>query len=226
VKRLLVFSVLYAVKLVSRLFYRHDLRWLGDPPADKWRNVRLVAFLNHTSLFEPVFLGGVPTSFLWDVAKRGVVPAADKTIDRPLVGLFYRFVARDVVPISRRRDETWTGMLGRVGENSMVLMAPEGRMMRPTGLDKHGRPMTVRGGIADILEAMGEGRMLVASSGGLHHVQVPGGWPKVFKTVKATLELLDIGAYRRRLLETFGESGFRDAVKADLERRRDENRPE
>jgi hypothetical protein len=36
----------------------------------------------------------------------------------------------------------------------MVLMAPEGRMKRADGLDAHGQPMTVRGGIADILEVV------------------------------------------------------------------------
>ena len=97
------------------------------------------------------------------------------------------------------------------------------RMKRATGLDSDGKPMTVRGGIADILETMGEGRMLIAYSGGLHHVQSPGDrFPRLFRTVRLRLEVVDIGAYRNARLEESGAKGFRRAVVADLERRRDE----
>ena len=82
--------------------------------------------------------------------------------------------------------------------------------------------MTVRGGIADILESIGEGRMLIGYSGGLHHVQAPGErWPRLFKTIRIRLELLDIGTYRRELMEQAGREGFKRAVVEDLERRRD-----
>jgi len=80
---------------------------VGDVPKDPWKNLGLVAFLNHTSLFEPVFLGGVPNSFVWRLAAHGVVPAADKTTERPLVGLVFRFVAHHVIAITRERDHTW-----------------------------------------------------------------------------------------------------------------------
>ena len=40
-----------------------------------------------------------------------------------------------------------------VGQGDVVVvLSPEGRMKRKNGLDKHGRPMTVRGGIGDILD--------------------------------------------------------------------------
>ena len=56
-------------------------------------------------------------------------------------------------------------------------------MKRRNGLDSQGQPMTVRGGIADILEAIPSGPMLIAYSGGLHHVQAPGETlPAVFRT--------------------------------------------
>ena len=64
----MVFSSLMTIKYLSRLFYRHDFAWVGDVPPHPWRNIRLVVFLNHTSLFEPVFLGGVPNGFLWRLA--------------------------------------------------------------------------------------------------------------------------------------------------------------
>jgi hypothetical protein len=108
----------------------------------------------------------------------------------------------------------------------MVVILPEGRMKRANGLDSEGKPMTVRGGIADLLETMGEGRMLIAYSGGLHHVHAPGEkYPRLFKTIRMRLEVVDIGRYRTACLAEGGHRGFRRAVVADLERRRDLNCP-
>jgi hypothetical protein len=82
--------------------------------------------------------------------------------------------------------------------------------------------MTVRGGIADILETMGEGRMLLAYSGGLHHIQAPGDrFPRLFKPIRLRLEIVDMAEYRAASLEVGGPKGFRRAVVRDLERRRD-----
>jgi hypothetical protein len=149
------------------------------------------------------------------------VPAADKTIRRPLVGILFRLVARHVVPISRERDHTWVAVLQRIDPDSMVVMAPEGRMKRRDGLDSSGQPMTVRGGIADVLEALGGGRMLLAYSGGLHHIQVPGErLPRLWKRLPMRLEVVDIAAYRRGL-QAEGARDFKLAVKRDLEGRRD-----
>ncbi len=147
----MVFSVLFSLKVLSRIFYRYDFGWVGDVPPKPWKAHRVVAFLNHTSLFEPVFLGIVPTSFIWRLAAHGVVPAAEKTTGRPLVGLVFKFVAHHVIAITRERDATWFAVLNRIDPSSMVIIAPEGRMKRANGLDLNGNPMTVRGGIADIL---------------------------------------------------------------------------
>ena len=95
-------------------------------------------------------------------------------------------------------------------------------MKRPNGLDKHGNPMTVRGGIADILQALGKGSMLVAYSGGLHHVQMPGQVvPRLFRTLRMSLEELDIADYIEALGGTDDPQEFKLRVKRDLERRRD-----
>ena len=82
--------------------------------------------------------------------------------------------------------------------------------------------MTVRGGIADILEVVGSGRMLLAYSGGLHHVQIPGQLlPRPFRTIRVRVETVDIEAYCRSLREAPGGEELKRAVKVDLERRRD-----
>jgi len=223
VRSYLAFALLVGVKVFARLFYRIDMRWIGDVPADPWRHIRVTAILNHTSLYEALFAGGAPNPFLWRIARHGVIPIAQKTSERALVGRFYGLVAARVISISRERDETWSEVLRQIDPDAMVVILPEGRMKRATGLDADGNPMTVRGGIADILETIGEGRMLIAYSGGLHHVQAPGErFPRLFKTIRMRLEAVDIAAYRNALLEEGGgPKGFRRAVVKDLERRRD-----
>ena len=221
-----VFALLISLKYLSKIFYRHDFAWVGDVPRRPWHNIRLVAFLNHTSLFEPVFLGGVPNSFIWRLAAHGVIPAADKTTGRPLVGLIFKFVAHHVIPITRERDQTWFEVLNRIDPKSMVIIAPEGRMKRANGLDLHGNPMSVRGGIADIMLAMREGRMLLAYSGGLHHVQIPGHIPNVFKTVRMRLEALELSDYIADMMKRGGADEFKKNVRLDLDRRRDFYCPE
>ena len=227
-RSILVFLVLFGIKVLTRIFYRLDFQWVehpggsGDLPPDPWRQHRLVALLNHTSLYEPLFAGGCPNSFLWRLARHGVAPIASKTADRVVVGRFFRLMAQNVISITRARDETWEEVLRRIDPDAMVVILPEGRMKRANGLDSEGRPMTVRGGIADILESVGEGRMLLAYSGGLHHVQTPGETiPRLFQTLRMRLELADIGSYRRERMARYGPEGFKRAVIEDLERRRD-----
>jgi hypothetical protein len=222
VRSVLVFFILLAVKVVARTLWRIDMQWLGDPGPKPWKGLRVVALLNHTSLYEPLFAGGPPNSFIWRIARHGVVPAAEKTTGRPIVGLLFKFVARNVIPITRERDSTWSEVLNTIDPDSMVVIAPEGRMKRPNGLDSKGQPMTVRGGIADILEVIPSGPMLLAYSGGLHHVQAPGEpMPRFFKTIRMRLERVDIESYRREMMEKYGPENFKRAVREDLERRRD-----
>ena len=223
----LVYGLLVSLKFLSKLFYKQDFSWIGPVPPKPWtKDVRLVAFLNHTSLFEPVFLSMVPAGFIWKLAAHGVVPAADKTTDRPLVGLIFRFVAHHVIAITRQRDDTWFQVLSKIDPQSMVVLAPEGRMKRETGFDLHGKPMTVRGGIADILLAVKQGRMLIAYSGGLHHVQVPGRVPRIFKTIRLRVENVDIAEYIKEMMSRGGEAEFKHNVMKDLDWRRDHYCPE
>jgi hypothetical protein len=227
VRSYIVFLFLGTLRLVARLLWRCDVRWIGSPPADPWRGLRLVCLLHHTSLFEWLFIGPTPSRFIWRVARHGVIPAAEKTLRRPVVGFFFRTLAAHVVSITRERDHTWRSVLSRIDPDSMVLILPEGRMMRPNGLDAEGRPMTVRGGIADILEAIPAGPMLIAYSGGLHHVQAPGEHlPRPFRRIRLNLEWVDIAAYRDEMRRCAGtDAAFKRAVVADLEARRDRNRP-
>ena len=86
----------------------------------------------------------------------------------------------------------------QITPQSVVAILPEGRMKRKNGLDKHGKPMSIRGGIADILHHMTEGNALFVYSGGLHHIQSPGQiLPKIFKRVKVNLELINIKQYKQ-----------------------------
>jgi hypothetical protein len=221
-----VATMLTWLKFVSKVFYRFDFSFIGPTPPDPWANIRLVIFLNHTSLFEPIFLGVVPNSFIWRLAAHGVVPAADKTTGRPLVGMVFKFVAHHVIAITRQRDDTWFQVLQKIDPDSMVVIAPEGRMKRANGLDVNGKPMTVRGGVADILHAVKSGRMLIAYSGGLHHVQIPGQWPRPFKTCALRVENLEIADYIAEMIARGGEADFKKTVMKDLDARRDQFAPE
>jgi 1-acyl-sn-glycerol-3-phosphate acyltransferase len=217
----LKYPLLLAVKYAARTFYRFDVGWVGSVPENPWDSLRMVLILNHTSLYEPLFAGWVPNHFLKQLARDGVIPVADKTFCRPVVGRFFKLVAQKVVPVTRERDTTWERFVARVRANSLVILAPEGRMKRPGGLDLQGKPMTVRGGVADLLQKIPGGRMLIAYSGGLHHVQIPGQrLPKLFKTLKMRVESLDIAQYTRMIMENYGIENFKIAVIRDLEKRR------
>jgi hypothetical protein len=227
VKNRLCYTFLLGVKGLSRLFFRPEIRWIDDPGPNWWEKVHLIVLLNHTSLFEPIFLAGVENGLMRRLAEDGLVPVADKTISRPFAGPLFRLFAPDVVPITRRRDHTWEEMTDSIHENSIVVLLPEGRMVRANGLDSQGRPMTVRGGIADLLKVIPDGKILFAYSGGLHHVQIPGqGFPNLFKTIRINFEIVPLGEYREGLgLHTLDPREFKKAVVDDMTRRRDEHCP-
>ena len=219
---LVTFVLLAIVKTVSRLLFRYRVGWIAGSPETSWDEVRLVAILNHTSLYEPIFAATPPYRFLNRIARHGLVPIAEKTMNRPMVGKFFRWIAPNVVPITRRRDHTWSEFAESIEPDSLVLILPEGRMKRANGLDSQGRPMTVRGGISDILLAIPDGKMLIAYSGGLHHVQVPGQTlPRLFRTVWMNFEEISIPDYRESILAKHDHRHFKKAVVEDLERRRD-----
>lgn len=214
--------VLRTLKLWSRIFYRCEFEWMGDIPPPPWDDLRIITVMNHTSLYEWLFAGGLPDHLLVRIATRGHVPVADKTISRPFLGVFLRLLSPHMIAITREPDHTWQAVIDRLDDNSMVIIFPEGRMKRANGLDKHGKPMTARGGIADVLTAIPSGRMLIAYSGGLHHVQAPGQTlPRLFKTIRMALEFVDIEQYRNSMLEVDVAGGFRQAVREDLDARRD-----
>lgn len=209
----------------SRLFYRFETHWVNPPSPELWPEIRVFAFLHHTSLMEPLFFGAFPLAFLWDAAAKARIPGADKTMNRPIVGRFYKFFSPNTIAISRKRDESWQLFLDGVGPDVLVALAPEGRMMRPNGLDAEGKPMSVRGGIADILLRMGSGKMLLAYSGGLHHVNQPGqkGF-RLFQTLRMNFEWVDIESYLQGFDAT-EPSHLRVAIARDLEERLARHKP-
>jgi hypothetical protein len=156
-----------------------------------------------------------------DRATYGVLPVAEKTMKRP-VGLFFRFLVRHTVTVTRQRDSTWEEVLDKIDDRALVVILPEGRMKRRNGLDSKGRPMTVRTGIAEILEALPDGRMLTVYSGGLHHIQAPGELlPRPLKTILCRFEMIDIVEFKTRVAADYPDLPFYRAVVAELTARRD-----
>ncbi len=197
-RRILAFLILSLVKTLSLVFYRSRFRWLTERPRGHWKKTRLVVFLNHTSLYEPLFVSAFPYSYLWHLAGHLSVPGADITLNRPLVGTFWKLMIPNITSITRKKDASWENFRRSIDEASVIIIAPEGRMKRPGGLDKNGKPMSVKGGVADIIEEV-SGGMVLAFSGGLHHVQKPGErFPRIFKTIRMNLAYLDLEDYRRR----------------------------
>ena len=220
------YLLLVAIKALARVFYRFEARWL-TPTGPPWHDLKILALLHHTSLYEWLYAGAAPNRVLWHIANRAFIPIADKTARRPIVGRFLTSLAPYHEPISREPDHTWQAVLDRLEEDVLLIILPEGRMMRANGLDKHGRQMTVRGGIADILRATPDGRMLLVYLGGLHHVQAPGErrTPRLWKTLRIAFEPVEISEYKASLGVDEGTVEFKTAVKADLERRRDRHCP-
>jgi len=221
---LISFIILSLIKVVSLLFYRSRSKWLTLEGEKKWDKIRLIVFLNHTSLFEPLYMSLVPFNFLFRLSRKMVAPGADKTLKRPIVGKFWRIMSPGMISISRKRDDTWKEFMASIEERSVIIIAPEGRMKRPNGLDLSGKKMTVKPGISDILDNIHEGNMLIAYSGGLHHVQVPGQTiPKVFKSIHMNIEQLDIEKYKAQF-KSSGRALKKDIVD-DFQRRLETNCP-
>lgn len=212
-----------SVKLVSMTFYKLKINWVAGED-NKFEDIRLMILLNHTSLYEPIFLQGLPNSFLWKLAKKMVAPGADKTLNRPIVGFFWKLISPGFVSITRKRDKSWYEFLKKIENKNIILIAPEGRMKRASGLDAYGKPMSVRSGVAEIIAQLNEGNIFIGYSGGLHHVQHPGEvMPRLFKTIKMNYEQISVADYKAQ----FSSEGIplrRDIV-SDLEARLKRNIP-
>jgi len=216
------FLFLCTLKSLGHIFYRFELSWVGKSNIRSYDDIHLGILLNHTSLMDPMFLTMWPLSFLWRICNHGVFPAADITMNRSFAGSMYRALVPHPMSISRRRDHTWRNFLEKISGKAVVFMTPEGRMKRPSGLDKHGQKMSVRSGIVDVLESLNDGNMLIMYSEGLHHVFSPGQtFPKLFKRIRVRFEMVPISEYKTSLYA--GTDGFRKRVVADLEQRRDKN---
>lgn len=197
-RRLLAFIILSSVKIFSHIFFRAHYRWLSQKPENHWKKVKLIVFMNHTSLFEPIYCQDMPFSLLWELTGRVSVPGADVTLNRPIVGTFWKLMIPNISSVTRKKDNSWSSYLKSIRSDSLIMIAPEGRMKRPNGLDKFGKPMTVRGGVADIIETLNEGGILLCFSGGLHHVQSPGQhFPRLFQDIFMNFTYLDIAEYKK-----------------------------
>lgn len=217
------FVVLSTIKFFANLFYRFEAKWLGREVSN-WDSIRLIVFLGHTSLYEPLFIGLLPWKFVKKLSRKLVAPGASKTMQRPIVGKFWKLMSPGMTSISRKRDKSWREFMQKISDDSVIIIAPEGRMKRKNGLDVNGQKMTVKSGISDILEFENEGDMLIAYSGGLHHIQAPGEkFPKLFKKIKANLEVISIKEYKTK----FDSEGiqWKKDVTSDFQNRLEKNCP-
>lgn len=220
---LISFLMLLFIKVFATIFYTLDHKWIGGKKTD-FKKIRLMILLNHTSLYEPLYVRVLPFTFLWRLARKMVAPGADKTLDRPIVGIFWKYISPGMMSITRKRDKSWREFLKAIENRSIIIIAPEGRMLRKNGLDAYGKPMSIKSGIADILYELNEGRMLIAYSGGLHHIQHPGQKiPKLFKKLALNTEVLEIPEYKSQFSGEFLD--FKNQLLSDLSGRLEKNKP-
>ena len=169
------FAIFIVVKAVTLLFYRVRGRDIegGPIPGHPWRTCGSSSFsttrASMNRCLPPSCRSGVSGRSPGRRGRPGGREDSRTTDRRPLLPT--------ADPAARVRHSRGGSHLGRgverTGDDSMVLILPEGRMRRRNGLDSEGRPMTARGGVADILRAIDDGQLLMAYSGGLHHVQIP-----------------------------------------------------
>jgi hypothetical protein len=221
-KTILRFLVLFTIKILVLIFYKFECEWVNGSKPASFKDVRCFFLLNHTSLFEPVFITALSNSMIWEFAKRGVLPGADVTLNRPIAGRFFKMLSPEVVAITRKRDESWKIFIESISRDSIVIMAAEGRMKRPGGLDKTGKKMSVRGGAADVIQKLDTGQLVLVYSGGLHHIQTPGQrFPRLFKEIQVKLEVIEISDYKKFFDSTDDARAVRVAISKDLDKRRD-----
>lgn len=219
-RRLFAFFILASVKTIGLLFFSFTVDY-KDRPITDWSKIRVIAWMNHTSLFDIFLISVIPYRFLWIAAKDCLTPIAEKTYTRPIVGFIFRNLTINKSSVSQKRDDTWSRFLDSIHCDSIVALFPEGRMKRTDGLDKYGNPLSVRGGIADVLHRMDDGLMLIEYSGGMHHIQAPGErFPRLFRTVRVRLEIQDIKSYKAQLDDS-DHKVFTSKVILDLTARRD-----
>lgn len=223
-QKLIAFTILASVKTFSHIFYRAQFKWITPRPSHPWKDTKLIVLLNHTSLFEPLYIQEFSLPYLWDLAENLNVPGADITLKRPLVGKFWKLMMPNIASVTRKKDSSWSNYLNSIKKESIIMIAPEGRMKRPNGLDKSGRPMTVKPGIADIIETLNEGAMVLCFSGGLHHIQSPGQkLPRLFKPLKMNLSYHDIAEYKAQFTGSVRERKV--SMIQDLQKKLETNCP-
>ncbi|MBC62560.1 MAG: hypothetical protein CMP11_08890 [Zetaproteobacteria bacterium] len=206
------------VKICQKIFYPTKVTWVNNRKA-VWDNVPLVVVLNHTSLFEFIYAGILPFSYIKKISSHLIAPVAKETSDKWFMGFLFKLMAPKPIPISRKKDESWQYFLDQICARDIMIFLPEGRMKRLNGFDKHGKKMTVRGGIVEVLKRYQGREMMFVYSGGLHHVLPPGKTiPRLFKRLSVKLESIKVSEY----LEKFkNDINIKKSICLDMEKRRD-----
>ncbi|WP_163934191.1 1-acyl-sn-glycerol-3-phosphate acyltransferase [Paraferrimonas sp. SM1919] len=200
------------MKYIQKLFFPIEVKHPGKE-INFDNNTHLAVFLNHSSFIEVILAGILPNRALKQLAQKLIIPIAAETATRP-IGKLIRLIGPKILPISRRRDHSWHGFMNAIEEQDIMIFFPEGRMARRGGVDKHGKPMTMRRGIYDVLQAFKGKNMLLYYSGGFRHI-LPRGkyWPKFFKKSYGKVEIINVDEYLAKF-ESYKDSA--QAICEDL----------
>jgi 1-acyl-sn-glycerol-3-phosphate acyltransferase len=214
------YLILLGIQRFSQAYFQTFVRSINLRRDDDWKDIKLVLVLNHTSLYEFLYSAFIPKPFLKRFAYHGMFPVADQTLNKPIMGRIFKFLAPKVISLTRKRDASWSSFLDQWDRDGVIIFFPEGRMKRQDGLDKFGKAMTVRGGVYDLLQRVGSGDILLVYPAGLHHINTPGNLTvSLHKDLHITLEKTQIGA----LIDpqsNLDESNLKKNLITELERRR------
>ena len=218
--RVFRFSILLFLKFFCFVFFFTKVNYKNTKNIP-WEKINLILFLNHTSLFEFIFITIVPIKYLWRMSEKLIFPVADISYDKFLFGNFIKKLGPYPIRISRKRDKSWSYFLRKLTNDKILIFPAEGRMRRKTGLDKDGKPLTVRSGVCDILKKYESCPFLIMYSHGIHHVYAPEDkLPKLFKRISITIEMLSVSDYCKKF--TKDSVLNKKALRSDLDRKRDE----
>lgn len=76
-QRIIAFFIFATIKTLSMIFFRAEVKWLTPKPKNLWHDIKLFILLNHTSLYEPLFMQIASYSYIWKFVAHMNVPGAD-----------------------------------------------------------------------------------------------------------------------------------------------------
>lgn len=187
--------------ILVKILYRCSWTWIGKNSDRGFQDMKALFLMNHTSYADHMIFVLVPINVIYKMFWNARIAVAQHQV-KNFKGLL-QYLENNIVPLSRQRDDSWNNYLSNANAKSIFVMYPEGTRMSPEGLDKNGKKVRVKGGVADILELLPDGDIVILYLDGFYEILGAGmKFPKLFKKVRVTAEVVDIAALKHELAYT------------------------